>query len=132
MKSLINLENTGFNLEQAFQGLADAWPKVRHLAKGRLTLVPDFGTVFIGLDKVTDPEKRQWLWDLAAGEGPVFTAPDDWRWPQVAKALGFFKSTSEARRNGWDEDFQLGWNERLGRIHKAKGLVVVFKVRDGF
>ena len=38
------------------------------------------------------------------------------RWPQLLKAIGAFRSTSQARKNGWNKDIEEGWSQvRVGR-----------------
>lgn len=131
MKSVINLDGTQFSLPQILKG-TDKWPTTMSWDnKGVLRSVADFGTVFIGLENLQNQEQRQWLWSVAVGDGPVFVAPQNWGWSHVARALGFFKSGTEARRNGWDGDFQTGWNEKVGRVNKVRGSVVVFKIGKG-
>jgi len=130
MKKPIDLENTSFSLAE-FMPTEPRWPQtIAWSPKGRPQRMADFGTVFIGLEKVSDPNRLLELEDMAVGDGPVFVAPENWGWPQVARALGFFKSATQARKNGWNEEIQPGWNEKVGRINKVRGEIVVFKIDD--
>lgn len=57
---------------------------------------------------------NNWLW-LRFGrkwffEGKVVKSQET-RLPQLLKDIGFFKSTSEARRAGYDGEVPKGWNE---------------------
>ena len=47
------------------------------------------------------------------------------QWPQVLKALGIFKSSSDAKRNGWDKDISNGWSE--AKFKKQRKTIFCFK-----
>lgn len=49
----------------------------------------------------------------------------DVQWPQVLKALGIFKSGSDAKRNGWDKPIDNGWSE--AKFKKQRKTIFCFK-----
>jgi len=55
-----------------------------------------------------------------------FTQADpNFRYPQLLKELGFFKSSGQARKAGWDKDIPLGWSEHT--IGKLRRRLYIFK-----
>lgn len=68
--------------------------------------------------------------------GPVYDfdvfhiEDDDSRYPQLLKNHGFFQSTGEARRNGWDKNIPEGWSEHT--IGKKKRKVYILKNTTGW
>jgi len=95
-----------------------------------LVEVNDFGTIFIGLDKITNSEALETMLDSAVADGPVFTAPDNWNWSQIARAIGAFKSANQARKNGWDGSPEDGFNSRSVKINRLKGEILVVVATD--
>ena len=126
MKSLINLANTVFDLTEMVH---DAPMTLSWSPKGPVK-VPDFGTVFIGLDKVKNSEFMAEIERAAVGDGPLFLAPEGWRWPQMARALGVFPSAARAASNGWDGDIPSGFTVRLARINKIRGEFTFVKIDE--
>ena len=47
------------------------------------------------------------------------------QWPQVLKALGIFKSGSDAKRNGWDKQIDNGWSE--AKFKRQRKIIFCFK-----
>ncbi len=113
------------NLDVAPINLADFvsyLPRTCAFKGTSLIQVQDFGTVLIGelSDEeaaISIPQKGTFL----------FTAPPDWRMPQLLKSLSVFKSTTEARKNGWDKDIPSGCSSILVRIRKVLGEVWIHK-----
>lgn len=64
----------------------------------------------------------------------TFSAPVTWRLEQVARALGMFKSASEAKRNGWSGPLVTGLRKFRGASHEFRsvrrdaGLIVLAEV----
>ena len=56
-------------------------------------------------------------------EMPEFT-----RYPQLLRDVGIFKSSSQARKNGWDKDISNGWAELT--IGKLKHKIYILKIID--
>ena len=48
-----------------------------------------------------------------------FTLPDSVQFPQVLATIGIFKSTSEARNNGWNKPVPNGFTFpfKIGKLH---------------
>jgi hypothetical protein len=126
MKTLIDLETTGFDFSEIVSDL----PMTNAWVKGGLTRVPDFGTVFMGLYKVTNPKFLDEIERAAVGDGPLFKAPENWQWAHIAKAFGIFASTSQARKNGWAGEPEPGFNFKQCRISKVKGELLVVNITD--
>ena len=55
--------------------------------------------------------------------------PIDTRFPTVMHTFGFFKSKSQARKNGWDKDVPEGFFSQ--RIGKKKRLLTILKITKG-
>ena len=130
MKTTINLEDTVFDFKGFLRGggqvpMIPGWDN-----KGKLHMLPDFGTIFIGLNRVTNPDALEELISATVGGGPVFEAPEEWSWARIARALGIFKSSTQARKNGWDGTPAEGFNFRRTRICKIKGEVLVIRITD--
>ncbi len=125
-KTAIDLETTVFDLGQVLDGL----PMTATWIKGSFQEVPDFGTIFIGLEKVTNPKFLDEILDVAVAKGPIFKAPIGWNWAQIARAFGIFDSATQARKNGWDGSPEPGFNFRIARINKVRGELLVVKITD--
>mgnify|MGYP003403601353 CR=1 FL=1 len=52
--------------------------------------------------------------------------PDETKYPQLLKELGIFKSTSEARRMGWDKEIKEGFEDF--KIGKMKTRITILKI----
>jgi len=64
--------------------------------------------------------------------GPIFDFDkfkefdEEIRFPQLLRELGLFKSSSEARKNGWNKDIPEGWFEAT--IGKKKNKLYILKL----
>ncbi len=121
---IIDLENTCFKLSEVVTDLPNAF-----VFKGgkpgktdQLRPFRDFGTIFIG--NVPEQDKNMSLPQKGA---PVFVAPENWRMPQLLRALGAFHSASAAAKNGWDMDIPEGISHFLVKIRKVKGEIWIHK-----
>ncbi len=123
---MINLENTVFDVS----AMAGNAPTTATWKKGELQTCPDFGTIFVGLDKVTHPQAREEILDAAVAQGPVFTAPETWGWNHIAKAIGAFPSATVARKNGWSGKPEEGFNFRPVRLNKVRGEILVVHITE--
>lgn len=99
---------------------------------GKWIRLPCFGTVLIGMDKLVD---CRWAMDIEktlelderSCSGTLFVCPEDWRMPQLLKAMGVFKSTNDARKNGWDKNIDEGLDFHIVRINKVRGIIWTYK-----
>lgn len=141
-KFLINLDSTVFE----FRNVVGDLPKCNFFIKGNVKKLTDFGSVFLIDPEVIDlltpddieliaslhrPMNQQLVDGLLVEEvptGPHFKAPHSWRMPQVLKALGAFKSSTGAAKNGWDFDIPEGVSEFQIRINNIKGVITLHKV----
>ena len=57
---------------------------------------------------------------------PIIIVPDQFKWPQLLKLLGVFKSAGQARKNGWDREIPEGWSEAV--FKKQRKAIFVLKV----
>ena len=122
---IIDLENTVFNFSEIVNMIEDT---TSIFVRGNPRTFKDFGTVLVGTfseEELTDLDG--WVITPPA---PVFSAPAKWRMPQLLKALGAFKSSSAASRNGWNKDIEEGFSQHLVRIKKVKGALTIFKKSD--
>jgi len=129
VKAPIDLENTVFSFAELLSSGVPVPMTVAWDNKNNLVKVTDFGTVFVGLEKV-GPDFFEEVERAAVGDGPVFTAPEGWQWPQVARALGIFSSATQARKNGWEGALEPGFSFRQCRINKVKGEILVVVITD--
>jgi len=53
--------------------------------------------------------------------------PHNWKWSDVAVALGLFPSKGQAAKNGWGGEFVLGFDSRKTKKH---GTIWVTKATD--
>lgn len=126
-KQFIDLANTNFNLPEMVNELSSTCC----FHNKKFISVKDFGTVFVGWDKLqTDTQKESALDFSTAPESPLFIVPDEWRMPHLLRALGAFKSASQAAKNGWNKDIEPGITEIVIRINKVRGSVWIHKVSD--
>lgn len=114
----INLENTSFELKEMVHHV----PSTLAFKGEKLRPFQDFGTVFIGT--VPDEDKEM---SIPQPGAPTFTAPENWRMPQLLRALGAFKSASAAAKNGWDMDIPEGCSSFVVKINKVKGEIWIHK-----
>jgi hypothetical protein len=125
--TMISLENTVFQLSAVVKEL----PRTVSFQKGKFTAITDFGTVFIGLDKASAKARDGILLCSAPQSGaPCFTAPEEWRMPQLLRALGAFKSGAQAAKNGWNKEIEPGITEIQIRINKVRGSLWIHRVTD--
>lgn len=143
-KSLINLESTVFE----FKTVVSELPRCNFFIKGQVKRLTDFGSVFLiepevmnlltpgdiefitSIHQPTIEEKPELPFDklVELPSGPHFKAPHTWRMPQVLKALGAFKSSTAAAKNGWDFDIPEGVSEFQIRINNIKGVITLHKI----
>lgn len=95
-------------------------PRTMAFKRTNLISVADFGTIFIG-----DPADS----DISVPQDGafIFQAPMEWRMPQLLRALGIFKSSSEAAKNGWNKDIPIGCSSHLIRANKIVGEIWIHK-----
>lgn len=99
---------------------ANRLPRTMAFKKFDPIWVQDFGTAFIGNPEDADISTPQ--------EGTfTFSAPMEWRMPQLLKALGIFKSASEAAKNGWNMDIPPGCSSHLIRANRVLGEIWIHK-----
>lgn len=115
---MIDLKKTVFNLKEVVNEL----PTTKAFHKKKFLTVADFGTVFIGDISEEDKEISQ-----PQDGAPIFSAPSEWRMPQLLKALGAFSSTSQASKNGWNKDIPSGCSSIVVRIAKVRGEIWIHK-----
>lgn len=145
-KSLINLDSTVFE----FKTVVGELPRCNFFVKGALKRLTDFGSVFLiepevvslltpsDIELITSihcPNDKQNpelphgnLSGVDLPSGPHFQAPHTWRMPQVLKALGAFKSSTAAAKNGWDLDIAEGVSDFQVRINNIKGVITLHKI----
>ena len=120
----INLENTKFDMK----AVVDKLPFSSVFFKGKVAKLPDFGCVLVHDVDIPD-DLMELIKEISINpESPVFLAPVRWRLPNVLKAVGAFESTSQARKNGWDDDIDEGMTEVVIRIAKRRGVLTIHKV----
>jgi hypothetical protein len=79
-----------------------------------------------GYNLVTD--KTPDCWRIALdGDAPYDVIPHEWKWADVAVALGIFPSKGQAAKNGWGGEFDLGCDSRKTKRH---GTIYVTKATD--
>lgn len=127
MKKLIDLSKEGFDFNEFIETMpmVMTWSK-----KGVLCKLADFGSVIIGLEKVTSSEFVGEILNTSTGAGPLFIAPTGWHWAQIARSFGVFKSATQARKNGWDGEPDPGFNFRQFKINKIRGELLVLRITD--
>lgn len=128
MRTPIQLDSTVFDFAQvsgALEDNLDRYITVKH--KGKLTKMFDFGSVLIGPGS-THPDVQWFIEESPATLNTFFSAPLDWRMPQLVKALGAFKSAGEAKRNGWDKEIPEGWSQHVVRIGHIRGVIHILKL----
>ena len=145
-KTLIDLNNTLFE----FKTVVGDLPRCNFFIKGNVKKLTDFGSVFLidpevvgsltssdidliaSLHRPTIQQNPDLVEDGLLVEeiptGPHFRAPHSWRMPQVLKALGAFKSSTAAAKNGWDLDIEEGVSEFQIRINNIKGVITLHKI----
>lgn len=150
-KTLIDLNNTVFE----FKTVVGDLPRCKFVLKGKTEKeckpreFTDFGSVFLIDPQVVDlltpediefiaedhkPLEKKKLEDsddfelVELPSGPHFKAPHTWRMPQVLKALGAFKSSTAAAKNGWDLDIEEGFSQFQIRINNIKGVITLHKI----
>lgn len=114
----INLEAAPINLAEFASNL----PQTCAFKKDKLIKVQDFGTVFIGNISESDE-----LISIPQSGTFIFTAPIEWKMFHLLKALNIFKSTTEARKNGWDMDIPIGCSSHLIKSNKILGEIWIHK-----
>ena len=71
----------------------------------------------------SDKEILEWF-----GENPsdisIVQLPAESKWPDVLAAIGIFKSKSQARKNGWNKEVDLFWEEAEFKKKKIKVFVM--------
>lgn len=90
----------------------------------------DFCTVLVGFDEIEDARWHTLMCetaDLETRRAPIFTAPKSWTMAHILKALGAFKSVSDAKRNGWDKPIPEGFTDHRCRIDRLKGVVMTVR-----
>lgn len=130
---VIDLNSTSFDPGALANLLGEAGPMSDVLVDGKWLRLPNFGIVVIGLDKLAD---HRWASTIEETldlntptiSGPVFSCPEDWQLPQLVKTFGLFKSTGEARRNGWNRPIEDGLSSQIIRLNRIKGVLWTFKV----
>lgn len=55
----------------------------------------------------------------------IFWFIEDQTWAHIAKFIGIFKSTSQARKNGWGGKIEEGWTERI--VKKKQLRICIWK-----
>lgn len=127
MNTLPDITEQGFD----FKKFLETTPTVMTWSKsGALRKLADFGTIIIGLDLVTNPDFVGEILNSATGAGPVFMAPGNMRWSNIAAAFGIFKSATQARKNGWDGKPNPGFNFKQFKINKIRGELLVLVIND--
>lgn len=128
MKRLIDLSKAGFNFNEFIETMPMhmVWSR-----GGILCKLADFGTIIIGLEKVTSPKFIGEILNLSMPEkAPLFIAPEGWHWGQIARSFGVFKSATQARKNGWAGKPDAGINFRQFKINKIRGELMVLRITD--
>lgn len=128
MRTPIKLDSTVFDFSQVVGNLEEdlsRWLTVKF--KGKMTKMMDFGSVLIG-PAADHPDVQWFIAESPTTVSTFFSAPVDWRMPQLLKALGAFKSAGEAKRNGWDKDIPDGWSQHVVRIGHGRGAIHVLKL----
>jgi hypothetical protein len=98
---------------------------------GHFVMLPFFGTVFCGLELVTDERWRDnMLSDFADHKAPILACPAHWTLAKLLGSLKVFSSVGDAKRNGWDKKSDQGWEWHLVRIAKLKGILCVVTPTD--
>lgn len=129
MSSWINLADTVLDFSAVVSKIEDT---ASILSKDGTGLVKtSHACTVLTEDFLTLPEDTQEClkaaFELENPGSPVFLVPVSWRLPHVLKALGAFKSSSEAAKNGWNKDIEEGFSQHLVRLGHAKRLVSVFR-----
>lgn len=118
---LTDISRTSFDWATMIHELPDTCA----FRKGKLICVKDFGTVLI------DPQFLPKDWrdmSLPQPGAPLFCAPSTWtNISQVMKALGAFKSTTQARKAGWDFEIPLGCSSHVVKIAKMRGEIWIHR-----
>lgn len=125
MKKPIDLSSTVFDFKSVVGDLPMMKVFIKN-GKGTVTQMKDFGTIIIGIEKIKE-EDLKFIEEHCCSDAPVFTVPENWRMPQILKALGAFNSSSDASRNGWNFDVPLFFSEHQARVNKLKGCFCIWK-----
>lgn len=115
---MINLETTVFELKEVVQEL----PRTMSFKGKKFISCVDFGTVFIG--EVSEEDKEM---SLPQEGSPIFSAPIDWKMCHILAKLGAFPSVTQARKNGWDKEIDVGCTSVIFRIKKIHGELWIHK-----
>lgn len=87
-------------------------------------LTTDFANIFVG----TEPSQEDLeLFGIDKGTITIIV-PSEWRWPQLAKMLGMFDSSTQASKNGWNKDIPKGFSQEEVRINKIRGIVTILNL----
>lgn len=129
MHTWIKLAETVFNLLTMVNNIEDTVPVMAKDGTGTVKM-PHVCTIitedFFLLPEETQAVIREAL-ELENPLSPVFVVPKPWRMPQVMKALGVFKSTGEASRNGWNKDIEFGISVHSCKMNHAKRWFTTFR-----
>lgn len=128
MRTPIQLDSTVFDFAQVSGALEDSLERYINVKnKGKMTKMFDFGSILIGPES-SHPDVQWFLEESPSTLNTFFSAPVEWRMPQLVKALGAFKSAGEAKRNGWDKDIPEGWSQHVIRIGHIRGVIHILKL----
>lgn len=93
-----------------------------------LSVIPDFGTVVIGLKKL-NPEFQQEFEELIAGSSNiVFLDESKQSWAHSVAAIGAFSSVGQARKNGHKANVPSGISHKQIKVEKVRGELMVFNI----
>ena len=67
-------------------------------------------SINILIGKGVRPDDRELFFGPLTPNDEFFALPDDTQWPQALSAVGLFRSTSEARKNGWNRPIEDGFS----------------------
>jgi len=72
---------------------------------------------------------RELFFGPNADKEPFITMIDsNIKWPQLLRGLGFFRSASEAKKNGWDKDIPESFTDVV--IGKKKRRITILKAGE--
>jgi hypothetical protein len=113
--------------KEMLEGIPDfTVPQEDTITPAHFVMLPFFGTVFCGMELVTDTRwQESMLSGLEGDRAPVLACPAQWNLAKILGTLKIFSSVSDARRNGWDRKSDQGWEWHQVRVAKTKGILCV-------